>query len=102
MEIEKKRLDVSRASSEKVSNTNIIFALIGWVATMLGVIFLCMGLYDEELANIIVGSSLLSVALTSLFVARLFLGLHPIVKASEVYNALKEEEYNIIKIKEEE
>lgn len=98
MKTEKKKLDVSMTTSTKISNTNTLFAVIGWIVFIVSLFVIFVGLAIGDWITSVIGCGCVSFALSAFVLARLFLGLYPMVKRAELENAILEKEYEINRI----
>lgn len=94
-----KEIKVSREASTTMKTCHVIFSILGFCSVAIG-FFMMFIPFDDNF--IIYAVSLMSAGGVCILFANLFLALRQIVKASELYNAINEEKYNIISITEEE
>jgi hypothetical protein len=93
--MEKKEFEVLRKASKTMFNVNMTLMIMGWLILALGVLITIVGVLNGAVNETIFGCSCLYLAFTCLIYGYLFLGIHSIVKASELFNAINENEYNI-------
>lgn len=93
--MEKKELNVCVNTSTKISNTNVLFAILGWISLLVGIVSLLMSFVDYDGVSLIVGCACITSALFCFVFARLFLALHTIVVVNETQHAINKENYSI-------
>ena len=93
--MKKTEFEVLRNASKTMFNVNVVLMILGWLAFGVGVLITIVGGLKGDTITAILGCSCLSASFCCLMFAYLFLGMHSLVKASELFNAINENEYNI-------
>lgn len=86
----KKELNVCDWASTKMLNTNLLFAILGWLLFFVGCVLIFIGIFRDEELNI-AGCVCIASTLHFLVIARVFLALHVIVLEKETRHAINNE-----------